>query len=94
MPPRTSKWKTRHGDVKNEENSPHCSSARLDTEVNCSTEEQVDEMSLKIEKEVTRKMKDLIRKSVNKKLKALYSLSENPPCDDRNGLGTMIMSDG
>ena len=75
MPTRTSKRKTRPGDDQNEENSTHYSSARPDTETNSLTEEQVDEISLRIENEITRKMRDEIKKSENNILEALNFLS-------------------
>ena len=34
MPTKSSKGNTRRGDDQNEENSPHCSSVRLDTKTN------------------------------------------------------------
>ena len=77
MPSRTSKKKTRHGDAQNEEDSPRSSSPRLDIEKNSLTEHQVDEISFRIENELTRKMRDEIKKSENHIRKALNSLSEN-----------------
>ena len=49
--------RTRHGEDQNEEHSPRRSSPGLDFETNSSTEEQVDELSSRIENELTRKMK-------------------------------------
>ena len=55
------KKKIRHGGDQNENNSPHCSSTRLDIETDSLTEEQVDEMFLEKETEVTQEMKYEIR---------------------------------
>ena len=94
MPTRTCKRKTRRRDDQNEVNSPHCSFARLDTETNSLSEEQVDEISLRIENDSTRKMKNEIRKSRNNILKVLDSLSENSLRKDHNGSSAQITSDG
>ena len=85
MPTRTYKRKTRHRDDQNEASSPHCSSARLNTETNSVTEERVDEISLRIENEITQKLKDEIKKSENNILRTLNSLSENSLRDYQNG---------
>ena len=90
MPTRTSKRKTRHGGDRKEENSPRCSSSRLEIETNGLPEEQVNEISLRIENELTRKMRHEIRKSENNILKALNSFPENSIRNDHNGQSTEI----
>ena len=91
---RNFKRQPRHGDDQNEENSPHFSFARLDTETNSLTEEEVDEISLRIVNEMTRKKKDEIGESENIILEALNSLSENSLRDNHNGPSTEMLSDG
>ena len=94
MPKRTFKSEACHGDDQTEENSPHCSSVRLDTETNNSTEEEFNEISLRIENEITGKMEYEIRKAENNILKALSSLSQKSLSDDHSSSSTEITSDG
>ena len=94
MPKRTFESETCHADDQTDENSPHCSSVRLDTETNNSTEEEVNDITLRIENEITGKMEYDIRKEENNILKALNSLSEKSLRDDHNSLSTEITSDG
>ena len=65
--------KTHHGD--NEKLLTSLYFPPLDIETNSLTEEQVDEMSLRIENKLTRKMRDDSKKSENNILEALISLS-------------------
>ena len=51
------KRKTSHGFDQVDEKSPHCSSARLDIELNSLTEEQVAGTALRIENELIGKRK-------------------------------------
>ena len=71
---RTPKRITHHGDAHNGENFPRFSSSRMVIEGNSSTEEQVDEIFLRLENDLPGKMKDENKKSENYILKASSSL--------------------
>ena len=83
----------RQGNHQNEENFARCSSPRLDAETNSLTEGLADEVSLRIEDVLSRKMRYEFRKLENSILKALNSLSENSLRDDCNSPSSEITSD-
>ena len=62
MPARATKRKTRYADYQSTKESPNSSLLPLETDVNRLTEKQIDDMSLKVQNQLSRKKKDQIRK--------------------------------